>query len=291
MDVPAARAPVCPPSCLLAVFVLLFVSAGPATGSGPAGRVGGFVTDSVSGFPIVGAAVRIEASALPWASEGSSDGSGSFQFVVPAHRYALSVSSPAHLLKVTAIAVGSGQTVWTNVTLSPASSRSARLQGYVTDSVTAAPVTVGRIVAGSWAGSFSSYQNASALNAPGYYAIDLVPSSYDVHTDGVIGYAGYDDYPVYIGSGQVLWYNFSLNPNPVDSWINGTVYDQVTSSPIAGANVTARVDGLLYLPSVSSNATGRYSMPVPSGNVEIAADALGYAPNSASVYVSSGGGP
>src|SRR2546428_12941952 len=31
-------------------------------------------------------------------------------------------------------------------------------------------------------------------------------------------------------------------------------------------------------------------MPVPSGNVEIAADALGYAPNSASVYVWSGGG-
>src|SRR3989454_990042 len=290
MDVSATRAPLSVPFVLLAVFVLLLVSAGPASASGPDGRVRGFVTDSVSGFPVVGASVRIEASDLPWAFEGSSDGSGSFQFAVPAHRYTLSVSSPAHLLSVTAIAVGSGQTVWTNVTLSPASSRSARLQGYVTDSVTAAPVTVGRIVAGPWAGSFSSYENASALNGSGYFAIDLVPSSYDVHTDGVIGYAGYDDYPVYIGSGQVLWYNLSLNPNPVNSWINGTVYDQVTSSPIAGANITARVDGLLYLPSVSSNATGRYSMPVPSGNVEIAADALGYAPNSASVYVSSGGG-
>jgi len=190
MDVSATRAPLSVPFVLLAVFVLLLVSAGPASASGPDGRVRGFVTDSVSGFPVVGASVRIEASDLPWTFEGSSDGSGSFQFAVPAHRYTLSVSSPAHLLSVTAIAVGSGQTVWTNVTLSPASSRSAHLQGYVTDSVTAAPVTVGRIVAGPWAGSFSSYENASALNGSGYFAIDLVPSSYDVHTDGVIGYAG-----------------------------------------------------------------------------------------------------
>src|SRR2546425_837065 len=290
MDVPATRAPVSVPFVLLAVFVLLLVSVVPATASGPDGRVRGFVTDSVSGFPVVGASVRIEASDLPWTFEGSSDGSGSFQFVVPAHRYTLSVSSPAHLLRVTVIAVGSGQTVWTNVTLSPASNRSARLQGYVTDSVTAAPVTVGRIVAGPWAGTFSSYENSSALNGSGYFAMDLVPSSYDVHTDGVIGYTAYDYYPVYVGTGQALWYNLSLNPNPVNSWINGTVYDQVTSSPIAGANITARVNGLLYLPSVSSNATGRYSMRVPSGTVEVAADALGYAPNSASVYVWSGGG-
>ena len=290
MEVPAAREPVSVPFVLLAVFVLLLVSAGPASASGPDGRVRGFVTDSVSGSPVPGAFVRIEASDLPWAFEGSSDGSGYFQIAVPPHRYTMSVSESAHLLSTTAIAVGSAQTVWSNVTLSPASSRSARLQGYVTDFVTFAPVTVGRIVAGPWVGSFSSYQNASALNASGYYAMNLVPSSYDVHTDGVIGYAAYDYYPVYIGTGEVLWYNLSLNPNPVDSWINGTVYDQVTSSPIAGANITARVDGLLYLPSVSSNATGRYSMPVPSGNVEIAADALGHAPSSASVYVWSGGG-
>src|SRR5207245_7333704 len=110
------------------------------------------------------------------------------------HRYTMSVSESAHLLSTTAIAVGSAQTVWSNVTLSPASSRSARLQGYVTDFVTFAPVTVGRIVAGPWVGSLSSYQNASALNASGYYVMNLVPSSYDVHTDGVIGYAAYDYY-------------------------------------------------------------------------------------------------
>src|SRR2546428_5394875 len=100
MDVSATRAPLSVPFVLLAVFVLLLVSAGPASASGPDGRARGFVTDSVSGFPVVGASVRIEPSDLPWTFEGSSDRSRSFQFAVPAHRYTLSVSTHARLLIV-----------------------------------------------------------------------------------------------------------------------------------------------------------------------------------------------
>ena len=271
-------------------LVLLLVSAGPASASGPDGRIQGFITDSGSGNPIAGASVRIEASDLPWAFTAITDALGYFEIAVPPHRYGQSVSSPAHVVNATQVAVGSGQTVWANMTLSPAASRTARLQGYVTDSVSSAPVTVGRIVARPWAGSFANYENASALNASGYFSMDLVANSYDIVTDGVIGYVPYDDYPVYLGSGEVLWYNISLDPNPVDSWINGTVYDDITSARIAGAQITARVDGLLSLPSVSSDASGRYALPVPSGNVELAADALGYAPTATNVYVWSGGG-
>lgn len=277
------------PLAILAAFVLLFVSIGPASASGPDGRIQGFLTDSVSRTPITGAFVRLAASDLPWDFKATSDGSGYFQLAVPPHRYSLTASSPAHLQNTTVITVGSGQTVWTNMTLRPASSRTARLQGYVTDSVSAAPVTVGRIVARPWFGSTWNYENASAVNASGYFAIDLVPDSYDVATADVIGYTPYDYYPVYIGSGHVLWYNISLSPNPVNAWINGTIYDQITSAPIAGAQITARVDGLLSLPSVTSNGSGIYSMPAPSGTVEIAADALGHAPASTTVYVSSGG--
>src|SRR5207247_7285952 len=96
----------------------------------------------------------------------------------------------------TAIAVGSGQTVWANMTLRAAASRTARLQGYVTDGVTSAAVTVGRIVARPWYGSFTNYRNASALNASGYFEMDLVPTSYDVATDGEAGYDTYDSTPV-----------------------------------------------------------------------------------------------
>jgi hypothetical protein len=269
---------------LLAVFVVLLASVGPARASGPDGRVRGFVTDSASGAPIVGAAVRAEASDFPWVFQATSDASGFFQFSITPHRYTLTISNPAHLRNATGIAVGSGQTVWANMSLRPASSRTARIQGYVTDSVSSAPVTVGAIVARPWAGSFSNYENRSALNASGYYSINLIPDSYDISTDAVFGYSPYDYYPVNVYAG-VLWYNLTLNPDPVNAWINGTVRDDATSAPTAGATITAKVDGLLVLPSVTSNATGIYSLHAPSGSVEIAADAAGHAPASTTVYV------
>src|SRR5213079_708033 len=95
-------------------------------------------------------------------------------------------------------------------------------------------------------------------------------------------------YPVYIGTG-VLWYNFTMDPIPVNAWINGTVLDDATSAPIAGATITGRVDSSLVLPGVTSDAAGHYSLPTQSGTVEIAADAAGYAPGSTSVYVWSAG--
>ncbi len=268
-----------------AIVVILVASLGIVGASGPDGRVQGFVTDSGSAAPISGAVVRIEASDLPWAFETTTDAAGYFEVAVPPHRYDLSARSSAHLGNVTSIAVGSGQTTWANLTLASAGSRSARLQGYVTDITSGSPVTSGRILAGPPWWSFSGrYVNASGLNASGYYEMDLVPDSYEVSTDGVIGYDPFSYYPVSLGTGQVRWYNISLDPNPVNAWINGTVRDADTSASIAGAEITARVDGLL-LPPVASNASGFYSLPVPSGTVEITADAIGYAPMSTSVFV------
>ncbi|TMI95359.1 MAG: carboxypeptidase-like regulatory domain-containing protein, partial [Bacillati bacterium ANGP1] len=102
------------------------------------------------------------------------------------------------------------------------------------------------------------------------------------------GYAPYDYYTVYVGSGQVLWYNISLTPNPMDAWINGTVSDASTGAPIAGATVIAQVDGTI-LPSAVANATGFYSLSVPTGSVELSANALGYAPTLTSTYLRSAG--
>src|SRR2546428_9467640 len=114
--------------------------------------------------------------------------------------------------------------------------------------------------------------------------MNLVPDYYESMSHNVFGYASYDYYSVYVGSGQILWYNISLTPNPMDAWINGTILDGSTSASIGGATIAARVDGMV-LPAVVSNATGFYSIQVPSGNVELAANALGFAPTSTSVYV------
>src|SRR2546425_3746317 len=260
-----------------------------AGASGRDGRVHGFVTDSGSGGPLAGATVRIEASDLPWVFEATTDSTGYYEVAVPAHRYSVTAWSVDHDQAASTVAVGSGETVWANETLSTAGARSARLQGFVTDAVTSAPVTVGGIFAGHpWWDSGRGYVNESSLNSSGYYEMNLVPDYYEIMTHKVFGYASYDYYSVYVGSGQILWYNISLAPNPMDAWINGTVLDGSTSASVAGATIAARVDGTV-LPSVVSNATGFYSIQVPSGNVELAANALGYAPTSTSVYVWSAG--
>src|SRR5207249_10774077 len=129
----------------IAAFIL---ASGFVGASGPDGRVHGLVTDSVSGGPIGGATVRIEASGLPWVFEATTDSTGYYEVAVPAHRYSVTAWSIDHDQVASTVALGSGQTVWANETLSTAGARSARLQGFVTDAVTSVPVTVGGIFAG-----------------------------------------------------------------------------------------------------------------------------------------------
>src|SRR2546422_3672412 len=211
----------------IASLILASPSAGAA---GRDGRVHGFVTDPGSGGPLAGATVRIEASALPGVFEATTDSTGYYEVAVPPHRYSVTAWSVDHDQAASTVAVGSGQTVWLNETLSAAGARSARLQGFVTDAVTRPPVTVGGIVAGHpWWDSGRGYVNESSLNSSGYFEMNLVPDYYEIMSHNVFGYASYDYYSVYVGSGQILWYNISLTPNPMNAWINGTVLDGSTS--------------------------------------------------------------
>ena len=276
---------------LVAVLVaaVLLVPAGFAAASGPNGTLQGFVTDVGTSAAIAGASVRIQADDLPWAFELTTDATGYYGVSLPNHLYTVYVSARAYFLNTTSAGVGSGVTTWFNVTLNPATARSARLQGYVTDRASSAPVTVGRIVAAPpWWSSGNAYRNTSAMNVSGYYQMDLVPGTYVASTDGIAGYATYSYSYLYLYAGPAEWFNISLDPSALVAWINGTVLDANNYTPIAGASVTASVDGQAVPPTVS-NATGAYSLRVPTGTVEVAGDALGYAPTSGNVYVYSAG--
>src|SRR5438445_4411625 len=129
----------------IAAFI---VASGFVTASGPDGRVRGFVTDSVSGVPISGANVRLQASDFPWVFDTSTDSTGYYEVAVPSHRYTVTAWSADHDQITSTVAVGSGQTVWLNETLSAAGARSGSLQGYVTDASPDAPVARGGVVRG-----------------------------------------------------------------------------------------------------------------------------------------------
>src|SRR5207249_9733334 len=119
----------------------------------------GYVTMSGSATPISGASVHAEVSDFPWVVDTTTDSFGFFQFAVAPHRYTLSIDAPAYVQNQTGVAIGSAQTVWANMSLRPAPSRTARLVGYVTDTVSPAPVTVGRAVARPWYGCASAVGN------------------------------------------------------------------------------------------------------------------------------------
>src|SRR5574340_457852 len=174
---------------LLAAAFLL-VPAGLVRASGPNGSLRGYITTG-SSAPVAGAQVQVTATDVNWVFQATTNVAGYYAISLPNHQYSVDVSAPAYLVNATSVDVGSGQTVWKNMSLNAAPSRSAVLQGYVKNAATSAPVTVVRIVAPPvWCSSIA-YTNSSSMNATGFYRITLVPGTYQIATSNIAGYAAY----------------------------------------------------------------------------------------------------
>src|SRR5256712_4598950 len=125
-----------------AIAALILASAF-SSASGRDGRVHGFVTDSVSGGPIAGATVRIEAADLPWVFETTTDPTGYYEVAVPGHRYSVTAWSVDHDQATSTVAAGSGQTAWRNGTLPARGAPAPRPHGLCTEPGPTEPRTVG----------------------------------------------------------------------------------------------------------------------------------------------------
>lgn len=281
---PPAVSP-CLPIAAAALLAVLVVSSGFVTASGPYGTVRGTITDSATSAGIAGAHVRLDATDMGWTFQTTADGNGFFVLSVPNRLYTMTAWGDAYLTNSTSVGVGSGLTSWANMSLDAAGPRSVRLQGFVKDSGTSAAVTVGRI--GAVPSAFTTYQNSSTLNASGFYAMNLALGMYDIETVDVVGYNPYTYYSLYLSTPQVRWLNITLNPDPLVAWLNGTVRDSGNYTPIPGASITANAGGV-HLPPTSTNATGAFSIHMPSGSIAIAVDAVGYGPVTSTYYVYSG---
>ena len=264
---------------VLAALALL-VSSAPGAALNPDGSLEGYVRDAGSGDPIPGALVRATHGVYGWVEEALSDGSGHYALALRPGEYDVVVAAAGHATASAQVPVGTGATAWHNVSLS-AVSENAVVRGYVTESGTGTPITVGRVVAVDWL--YGEYRNGSALNASGYYEIRLPAEWYDLVTEDVVGYSP-GSTSAYLSSGSQLWSNFTLSPDPLTNWINGTVVDSRTYDPIPNATIDVEVDGL-RLPTTLSNATGEFSVAAPSGWAYITVDALGYLPATDTDYL------
>jgi len=261
------------------VGVLLTHGAGPAGASGPDGTLMGDVTDSVTDAPIAGAIVRLESAyGLPWVFELPTDALGHYEASVPPQRYNVLVVHPDYRFYRATVGVGSLKTVWANASLDPAAPRDAIVKGTITDSSTGDPVATGRVVAAPGGSGPGTYVNVSTPDSFGRYELWLVPGDYNLFTDGVAGYVGFATF-VSLAPGEVRVLDITLDPNPLDASISGTVVDGSTSSPLAGASVLVGYDDGVRLGPATTDASGTYAIPVPSGAATVTADLLGYAPS------------
>lgn len=129
--------------------------------------------------------------------------------------------------------------------------------------------------------SRESFENLGETDQNGQYTIENVPAwpfwTIDAYKTGYVAQST----TTAVQSGETTTLDFSLTPFGI---INGTVKDEITDQPIAGALVKA---DSAFLNTTNSN--GYYTMFVLAGKYTVTASAPGYASESQSNVMVSGG--
>src|ERR687885_849150 len=199
----------------------------------------GTITDGYSGKPVAGATVQISDTLR--ATTGS-DG-----------RYTLKDVPEAVTLKISAPDHEPVQKALSRTTAFDASLRPNVLSGTVVDEETGKPVSGAQVKAGS---------AAATTGADGHYRVEGVPAGATVEIAA----------PGYAQVKQALAQTTSFDAKLRTNVVTGTVTDQYSSAPIAGAQVKAGSA------AATTGADGRYRLENLSGPVTVALSADGYAP-------------
>src|SRR5919202_2173131 len=199
----------------------------------------GAVTDSYSGRPVAGATVQISDTLR--ATTGSD---GRFTLKDVPEAVTLKVSAPDHEPVQKAVS---------RTTAFDTSLRPNVLSGTVVDQETGKPVSGAQVKAGS---------AAAATGADGRYRVEGVPAGATVEISA----------PGYAAVKQALAQTTSFDAKLRTNVVTGTVTDQYSSAPIAGARVKAGSA------AATSGADGHYRLENLSGPVTVALSADGYAP-------------
>jgi protocatechuate 3,4-dioxygenase beta subunit len=154
------------------------------------------------------------------------------------------------------------------------------LSGTVTDQTTGSPLSGAVVGLTGTGGTFSTSTQAngtySITNIPlGYYTGSYSFPDYGTQTPGITIYAGENTKDV------------ALIPGVTYGTVTGTVTDQTSGNPIAGATVVVSGTGGSY-PTSSAGGSGIYTISnVPTGNYTLSCTYSGYSytPTGIAVYV------
>jgi len=222
-----------------------------------AGAISGTVTDAYTELPISGTTVTAVGPET-YSSTTGTDGTYLLADVQPG-QYTVTASKPGYYTESKPVTVVA-EAVTVNFELQRIV---GWINGYVTDNVTTLPIANALVTADTIA--------SDTTDNTGYYKIEIEPGTYNL-TASKAGYYDGVVYDVSVSAKETVPINFTLNPISVYGWINGTVRDANTGSPIVGAKVTAK-----GVASSFTDGTGHYSILVPApGTYNVTASKPGY---------------
>lgn len=262
--------------------VQLGVSAGRTTDAGilelevsqDAAALRGFVTDGVSGLPLVGAAVHVSSGIRQFAVTTGSG--GAFELVgIPSGEAGVTSDKPGYHLVSTSLMLSGGRSYQYSPALFPESAaipEGATLQGRVIAEDTSLPVSGATIVLGA---SSVVSGGDGRFDAGGLQAGEL-PIRVDAS-----GYLG-TTLHVLLSAGANRVGDLRLRPSATQGRVKGQVIDAMTRAPLSAASI--RVGSL----NLASDQQGRFEAGVAVGSLSLVVDKAGYSTAQRQVTVAAG---
>jgi 5-hydroxyisourate hydrolase-like protein (transthyretin family) len=250
----------------------------------------GYVHDATTGDPLANVDVEenyhIDETHYNWNST-TTDENGFYLFHTPAAVYTLYFDIQEYFDEHTQEqTIGENSIIWTNISMIPVPPITVMIKGYVTDSISQAPLPDASVQI-SWHDTNGHYwSNITTTNGTGYYSLGAIPGVTYV-------YCSLDEYytfqsPQYnTQNGSLLWANISLVPMPAASvYLTGYIADRQTHDPIpqASISVTCQTENGSWYNYTNANNIGFYLIGAIPSRVRIHVYASQY--TSYSDYVS-----
>jgi 5-hydroxyisourate hydrolase-like protein (transthyretin family) len=247
----------------------------------------GYVTDSVSGEPVEDVEVD-----LSWEDFDGNTGwnttltdvAGWYHFTTVPVEFRLNFHPENYFDEYTSsFTVWENQIFWYNASLIPVPEQTVRIQGYVTDNVTGAPI-MDAFVNLNWyeSGGPHYWHNYTSTNLSGYYSLCSIPGD----TFLQVAYQDYFEYysgDIYTQNNSVVWFNISLIPFPTATAIVcGFISDAQLGDPIPNVrvNLYCYTEYGMYTNYTFTDGIGFYSVGTVAGNVGISCSCPDYAMSS-----------
>lgn len=219
--------------------------------------INGTVIDADTQEPIAGVDITVNGKHITTGPDGS------YTFNVTAGNYTINVTKEGYFSdskQVTAIA-------WQTQTTDFSIIKYCIITGFVTDSETGEPLEAATVTA-------NGYQNTTATDGTYSFIIEAGTYTLNATKDGYY----WSSTSVTVNPGDIHTANFTIIELAT---ITGTVFDETTGEPVAGATVTAN-------PTTITGPQGTYSMSVLPGTYTITVTKGGYVISSTQATVGSG---